>query len=228
MHRPDAPAMPHPLPNSPSCCSSERRGTSSLHCAPTRTQSNQSLSGKTVCIVGLGSIGRHLVDRLRPFGMTLVATNGDTALPPDGVTVHPAHELKRAIADADYIVICIPGSRENENLFDASVLASAKHGAILINVARGNVVDEAALCAAIRSGQISAVGLDVLRTAPGKPGNPLMAFPQALITPHIAGETDLTLKGTVTYLAAVIRGWDAGSKPESLVNQPHTPRKAFP
>ncbi len=86
----------------------------------------------------------------------------------EGVTIYPARELKRAVANADYVVICVPGSRQNENLIDAAVLEAMKSGAILVNVARGNVVDEAALCAALSSGKISAVGLDVLRTDPSK------------------------------------------------------------
>jgi phosphoglycerate dehydrogenase-like enzyme len=198
---------------------------SNIDQATASSTSHQALSGKTVCIVGLGSIGRHLVERLRPFGVTLIATNGDLALPPAGVTVYLANELKRAIAPADYVVICVPGSHENENLINASVLDAMKPGAILVNVARGNVVDEDALCSALRSGRISAVGLDVLRTEPAKSDNPLLGFAQALITPHIAGDTDLTLSGTLSYIAKVVEQWDAGTKPVSLINQPHKPRK---
>ena len=194
---------------------------------PFFTTSNQALFGKTACIVGLGSIGRRLVDRLRPFGMTLIATDAGTSSPPAGVTLYPAHELKRAVATANYIVICIPGSRENENLIDASVLGAMQRGAILVNVARGNVVDEDALCAALRSGQVAAVGLDVLRTEPAKSDNLLAGFTQALITPHIAGQTDLTLSGTLHYIAKVIHEWDSGNKPESVINQPPKPRKRF-
>jgi hypothetical protein len=70
--------------------------------------------------------------------MTLVATDAGTSAPPRGVTLYPAGELTRAVATADYIVICIPGSRENENLIDASVFAAMPRGAILVNVARGD------------------------------------------------------------------------------------------
>jgi phosphoglycerate dehydrogenase-like enzyme len=194
---------------------------------PVVSTSNQALSGKTICIVGLGSIGRNLVDRLRPFGLTIVATNEDLSHPIAGITVYPAHELKRAVTNADYVVICVPGSRQNENLVDASVLGAMKCGAILVNVARGNVVDEFALCAALSSGQLSAVGLDVLRTEPARSDDPLLAFPQALITPHIAGDTDLTLSGTLSYIAQVVQAWDAGIKPQSVINQPQNPRKIF-
>lgn len=193
---------------------------------PMISTSNLALSGKTICIVGLGSIGRNLVDRLRPFGMAMIATNEDLAHPMEGVTIYHARELKLAVAQADYVVICAPGSHQNENLIDASVLSAMKRGAILVNIARGRIVDERALCDALSRGQISAVGLDVLRTEPPKSDDPLFQFPQALITPHIAGDTDVTLRGTLSYLAKVVGAWDT-QKPESVVNQPQKPRKSF-
>jgi phosphoglycerate dehydrogenase-like enzyme len=131
------------------------------------------------------------------------------------------------VATADYVVICVPGSKDNENLIDASVLGAMKRGAILINVARGSVVNEIDLCAALQSGQLAAVGLDVLRHEPPNPADPLLAFPQALITPHIAGDTDLSLAGTVHFIGQLIAEWSAGGKPSSIVNQPKNPRKVF-
>lgn len=67
----------------------------------------------------------------------------------------------------------------------------------------------------------------MLRSEPEDPQDPLRDFPQALITPHIAGETDLTLAGTVDYVAHVVRAWDGGGKPDSIVNHPPHPRKRF-
>lgn len=145
----------------------------------------------------------------------------------EGVAIYPADQLKDAVANADYVVNCVPGSHENENLIDASVLEAMKGGAIIVNVARGNVVDEAALCAALSSGKISAVGLDVLRSDPRQSDNPLVQFSQALITPHIAGDTDLTLRGTLSYVTRVVHAWDTGKKPESTVKHPPKPRKAW-
>jgi len=102
-----------------------------------------------------------------------------------------------------------------------------KLGAILVNVARGSVVDESALCAALRSGRISAVGLDVVRTEPVSAENPLLEFPQALVTPHIAGDTDLSMNGTVDYIVKVVQEWEGGIKPRSAINDPKTPRRTF-
>lgn len=188
---------------------------------------HKSLEGKTVCIVGLGSIGRHLVSRLQTFGLTIVATDHRLEDPPPGVRVYPAHQLTSAIAAADYVVICVPGSAENENLFNASVFGAMKRGSILVNVARGNLIDEAALGAALRSGRITAVGLDVLRLEGPNEYSPLRQFSQALITPHLAGETDLSLAGTVRYVGNLVDQWMDGIKPGSLVNLPDHPRRAF-
>ena len=188
----------------------------------------RALYGKTICVVGLGSIGRCLIERLRPFGVTLIATDAGSSPPPPGVKLYPAEKLHQAVSTADYAVICVPGSAANGNLIDGSVLDAMPRGAILVNVARGNVVDEVALAAALRSGRLSAVGLDVLRTEPGRSNEPLLSFPQALVTPHIAGDTDLTQHGTLAYIAAVVEGWGAGRKPASIVNQPLHPRIPYP
>ncbi len=185
------------------------------------------LHGKTACIVGLGSIGRALVERLGPFGMTLRGTDEHPESAPHGVEAFATNELHRAVHDADYVLVCAPGSKANEHLIDAAALASMKDGAILINVARGTLVDENALASALKSGHIAAAGLDVLGVEPAEPQNPLLAYPQALITPHIAGPTDVTLAGTVDYLARVIDDLVAGKKPHSVLNAPAHPRRTL-
>ena len=182
---------------------------------------------KTACIVGLGSVGRALVERLVPFGMALRGTDGHPEHAPHGVEAFPTNKLSDAARDADYVIVCAPGSKDNENLVNAAMLASMKNGAILINVARGTLVDEDALAAALQSGHIAAAGLDVLKVEPADPENPLLALPQALITPHIAGSTDVMLLGTLEYLVSVIEDLVAGKRPYSVVNVPARPRRAL-
>ena len=185
------------------------------------------LSGKTVCVVGLGAIGEQLIDRLRPFGIKIVATDEHPEHAPKDVTAYPAGQLSQALAGADFVVICVRASKENENLIDAAAFAAMKRGVILINIARGTLIDEAALLAAVQSGQVAAAGLDVLQVEPPEAGNPLMAYPQILITPHIAGFTDLMLHGTVSYLGEVIAEVEAGRNPKSVLNNPEAPRVAL-
>ncbi len=185
------------------------------------------LSGKTACIVGLGAIGRNIADRLVPFGMTLVGTDERPDSAPEHVRAYPTSQLEAAVADADYVVVCAPASKENEHLIDAGVLAAMKRGAILVNVSRGSLVDEAALIAALERGQIAAVGLDVVAHEPLEPSDPLLRFPQALITPHVAGGTDLMIAGTIAHVESVVKGLEAGKKPGSTLNAPPHPRRAL-
>ena len=185
---------------------------------------NRSLSWKTVCIIGLGTIGRQLVDRLRPFGVKLVATDEHPENAPADVTAYSSDQLNTAVADADFVVICVRASKENENLINAAALAAMKRGAILVNIARGMLIDEAALVTAVMHGQISAAGLDVLKNEPPDRKDPLLQLPQVLVTPHIAGLTDLMLDGTVHYISQVIEEFAAGKKPRSILNSPEKPR----
>jgi phosphoglycerate dehydrogenase-like enzyme len=106
------------------------------------------------CGCGLGSIGELLVDRLRPFGMQMVAPDAHPEHAPVGVTVFPADQLETAVAHADYVVVCVRASKENDNLINASVLRAMKRWAILVNIARRKLIDEGALLAAVKDGQI--------------------------------------------------------------------------
>ena len=182
------------------------------------------LSGKTVCIVGLGTIGQQLVDRLRPFGVKMVATDEHPENAPADVTAYPADQLNTAVAHADFVVICVRASKENENLINAAQLAAMKRGAILVNIARGMLIDETALVDAVTHGQISAAGLDVLKNEPPDRRDPLLQLPQVLVTPHIAGLTDLMLAGTANYISQVIEEFAEGKKPKSILNSPAKPR----
>jgi|CZKL01.1.fsa_nt_gi phosphoglycerate dehydrogenase-like enzyme len=198
----------------------------SLHGSPLRPPTlSLSLSGKTVCIVGLGTIGQQLVARLRPFGVKMVATDEHPENAPADVTAYSANHLNTAVADADFVVICVRASKENDNLINAAQLAAMKRGAILVNIARGMLIDEAALVDAVTHGQISAVGLDVLKNEPPDRTDPLLQLPQVLVTPHIAGLTDLMLAGTVNYISHVIEELAAGKKPKSILNSPAKPRR---
>jgi phosphoglycerate dehydrogenase-like enzyme len=191
---------------------------------PEKPEQNLALYGKTVCIVGLGGIGKLLVERLRGFGMVLTGVDSHAEHPPAGMKVYRDEELKPALAVADYIVLAVPGTKQNESMIDAEMLASMKKGAVLVNVSRGILIDESALLAAVKSGHLFGAGLDVVKNEPVKPGDPLMSDPRILITPHIAGSTDIMLAGTVKYLREVLAGYANGVRPEGVVNNPNEPR----
>jgi phosphoglycerate dehydrogenase-like enzyme len=191
---------------------------------PEKPEVNMALHGKTVCIVGLGGIGDLLVERLRGFGMVLTGVDKHPEHAPTGVKGYGSDQLKFALATADYVVLAIPGSKENENMIDAEVLAAMKNGAVLLNVSRGTLVDEPALLVAVTSGHLYGAGLDVVKNEPVKPDNPLLSEPRIFVTPHIAGSTDVMLEGTVKYLREVLAGYIKGVRPEGAVNEPKEPR----
>jgi len=191
---------------------------------PEKREVNRALSGKTACIVGLGGIGDLLIERLRGFGMILTGVDDHPEHAPSGVRAYGHDELKVAAAEADYLVLAIPGTKENENLIDGTVLSGMKKNSVLINVARGTLVDEPALLAAVKSGHLYGAGLDVVKDEPVSEGNPLLMEPRIFVTPHIAGSTDLMLDGTVKYLGEVLASYRDGLQPEGLVNEPTNPR----
>ncbi len=191
---------------------------------PEKPGPNRALFGKTVCIVGLGGIGDLLVERLRGFGMVLTGVDNHPEQAPAGVKAYRQEELTTALTDADYVVLAVPATKDNENMINANVLAAMKQHAVLVNVARGTLVDEEALLAAVKSGHLYGAGLDVVKDEPVIGGNPLLTEPRIFVTPHIAGPTDLMLEGTVKYLGKVLDAYREGLRLDSIVNEPGKPR----
>jgi len=149
------------------------------------------LTGKTLLIVGLGRIGSRLARLAKAFDMRVVATKRDVSsivsTEVDAV-VHP-DRLLELLGQADVVALTCPLTPDTENLIDAAALAAMKSSAHLINVARGRVVNEAALIDALQQRRIAAAGLDVTREEPLPASSPLWTMPQVLLTPHSAGET---------------------------------------
>ncbi len=148
------------------------------------------LTGRTMVIVGLGRIGARLARFARAFDMRVIGVRRDASRGADGVDdVVAVTDLARVLPQADFVVLACPLTPETENLIDAAALALMKPTALLVNVARGRVVDEAALIAALQSQRLRAAALDVTREEPLAATSPLWSMPNVLITPHTAGET---------------------------------------
>lgn len=186
---------------------------------------NKVLKGKTVLIVGFGDIGSKIADRLRPFGVTLTAVDKQIGSLPKDVKGYGVDDLKQAVGEADAIVLAVRASKETEGMINADVLNATKKGAVLVNIARGSLVDEKALQAAVNSGQIWAAGLDVVVEEPVNGDDPLLKYPQIFVTPHIAGFSDLTLDGSTTYLVEVMNKYRDGKQIDALLNKPKSPRR---
>jgi D-3-phosphoglycerate dehydrogenase len=157
--------------------------------------------------------------------MRILATSHQPDRAPADVKAFSSEQLNTAVAEADYVVVCARASKENENLIDRSAMEAMKRGVILVNIARGSLVDENALYDLVKSGHIAAAGLDVLKSSPDGAKGPLFDLPQVLITPHVAGATDLTFRGTLDYIKQMIDAFAAGEKPRSVLNVPVNPRR---
>ena len=145
------------------------------------------MKDKTIGIVGLGAIGRDVARRARAFEVTVLANRrsaqaGDTD--PNVDELYGPDGLDEMLERCDAVVLCAPQTPETVNLFNADRLARLKPAAVLVNVARGSLIDEGALIAALESGHLAAAILDVTREEPLPPGNPLWDAPNMYLSPH--------------------------------------------
>jgi len=150
---------------------------------------SQDLRGRNLLILGYGRIGRHTAEMMSGFGMSIQAFDPYLLTQgwPDG-PVAPARTLTEALGWADVISVSAP--KAERPLIGAAEFADMKDGVIIVNTARGGIVDETALIAALSSGKVGAAGLDVFEDEPPTADNPLMAFDQVILSPHIAGVTE--------------------------------------
>ncbi len=168
------------------------------------------LAGKTLGIVGMGAIGQATARRAKAFGMNIVYTNRSSK--PDAAREFDATRLRldELLTVSDFVSLHTPLSAETRHLIDAAALAQMKPTAILINTARGPVVDTDALVAALRAGQIRAAGLDVTDPEPLPPNHALWSLDNCVIAPHIGSATENTRRKmaqlAVTNLLAGLRG----------------------
>jgi len=190
----------------------------------------RSLVDATVVIVGLGAIGTGVARRLAPFGPRLLAVREHPDKPaPAGVdAVAGPDRLHELLAQADAVVCCAMLHNGNAGLFSAAEFAAMKPGALFINVARGGLVDEPALLAALDAGQVGAAGLDVFAREPVDPENALVRHPRVLATPHVGWHTGLMFRRTSEVFAANLRRFARGEDPRWAVNSPAFRRSPQP
>jgi phosphoglycerate dehydrogenase-like enzyme len=150
------------------------------------------LADKNVLIVGYGSIGSAIEDRLVPFEVARVARVARSERTTARGPVHPLTELPALLPEADVVVLATPLTETTRHLVNADFLARMKDGALLVNVARGPVVDTKALLAELESGRLTA-SLDVTDPEPLPPGHPLWQAPGVLISPHVGGPSSAFL-----------------------------------
>ncbi len=164
------------------------------------------LGGRVVGLVGYGAVPRLLAPVLAALGCRVIYTD----LRPVAEAVGTWRPLDVLLAEADVVSLHVPLTQETENLIDAAALARMKPGAILVNTARGGLVDPRALEAALRSGRLAGAGLDVFAHEPVDPAEPLLRLPNVVLTPHIAWLTTGTFDRSFSVAAENCRRLAAG------------------
>ncbi|MFF8838874.1 2-hydroxyacid dehydrogenase [Streptomyces sp. NPDC015130] len=174
------------------------------------------LADKSVLIVGYGSIGAAIEDRLAPFECARVARVARSARASERGPVHALADLPVLLPEADVVVLSTPLTPDTHHLADAGFLARMKDGALLVNVARGPVVDTAALLKEVESGRITAA-LDVTDPEPLPAGHPLWHAPGVLISPHVGGSTSAFMPRAKRLIAGQLRRFAAGEEPVNVL-----------
>ena len=178
------------------------------------------LHGKTVGIVGFGGNGRRIARLLAAFQARIIATDMFPHDCPSYVDqLWPADHLRQLCRQADVLVLTVPLTETTRAFINAEILATLKPGAVLINVARGQVVDEPALIASLRSGHLAAAGLDVTATEPLPSVSPLWDMPNVVITPHVAAQSATRIDDTTNFFCENLRRYRHGVPLLNLVNK---------
>ncbi len=165
-----------------------------------RARREDELGGKTLVVVGLGRIGLRLAKLAGAFDMRVIGVRRNPEAHPHVQEIVRPDRLAEVVAQADFVALTCPLTPETEGLIDARILGAMKSSAYLVNVARGKVVDEAALLGALAGGGIAGAGLDCFHDEPLPPDSSFWRMPQVIVTPHSAGETRLYERNVVDIL----------------------------
>ncbi|HXG25674.1 MAG TPA: phosphoglycerate dehydrogenase, partial [Candidatus Binatia bacterium] len=198
----------------PSADASMRRGEWAR-----RQHEGVQLGGRTLGIVGLGKIGMAVAERARGLGMTLIGSDPFVTAEQAslrGVELVPFETL---LVRSDAVTVHVPLSRATTGLIDAAAIARMKPGAFVLNVARGGVVDEAALAAALREGRLGGAGIDVFEQEPPV-GSPLLDAPNTVLTPHLGASTAEAQVAVAEEIAEQVLDVLAGRPARYAVNAP--------
>lgn len=183
------------------------------------TPFTRALEGGTLVVVGLGSIGRSIARKARAFEMRVVGVSRQGRPAPHCERVVPHTQFREVLPEADALVLALPLTGETFHLLGRNELARMKPGAVVVNIARGGLIDEPALIAALQQGRLGGAGLDVVESEPLAPDSPLWGMQNVLLTPHIGGrggvEQDHRL---AALLADNLRRFQAGRELRNRVD----------
>jgi phosphoglycerate dehydrogenase-like enzyme len=180
----------------------------------------RSLNGMRMGIVGLGSIGMEIAKLAAPFGMRVAAIRRRPQPPPPGVeAVWAPDHLAHVLESSDVIVLAVPHTPETKQIIGAPELDRMQPGAILINIARGKLIDDAAVVAALRSGRLGGAALDVFTREPLEPDSPYWDLPNVIVTPHTSGAMQDYWTPLVQLFADNLRRFERGEPLRNVVDK---------
>jgi phosphoglycerate dehydrogenase-like enzyme len=182
-----------------------------------RSYPAQELMGSTVTVVGMGAIGQTVVDRLEPFGVETLGVRHSPEKGGPTDEVFGYDEIHEALYRTDYLVLACPLTETTETLVDGNALKTLPEDAVVVNVARGGVVDTGALVSSLRNNDLRGAVLDVTDPEPLPEDHPLWGFENVLITPHNAGHTPRYYQRLADVVAENVRKLDAGD--DDFVNR---------
>ena len=173
------------------------------------------LDGATMGVIGYGAIGRRVARQAMGFGMRVLAADVASPAPEPGVTLAPLGDL---LAQSDVVSLHTRLHADNVRLLDAAAIAGMKPGAFLVNTARGELVDEPALIAALERGSLRGAALDTYESEPLAPSSPLRQMRSVILSPHVAGQTEAALRRVGIAAAQCILDELAGRTPPFVYN----------
>lgn len=179
------------------------------------------LSGKTIAIIGAGKVGARIGAIARLFGMSVKAVvnrpSADRSEELSTSDIHGPSNLLPVLAKSDYVVLCTPHTPDTDRMINRAAFEAMKPGAVLINIARGQVVDEIAMIDALSSGRLAFAGLDVASVEPLPPGSPLWSMPNVLISPHSAS-TAPSENGKIADIFIENLGYFTAGQTDRMIN----------
>lgn len=178
----------------------------------------EEVAGKTLGVLGLGAIGRALSHRASAFGMRVIGTKRTPEPIPHVERILPPEGTDEVLRESDYVAAILPLTPQTRGLIDARALRLMKRTAVLINVGRGAVVQEAALIAALRAGTIAGAGLDVFEREPLPADSPLYDMENVVITPHVSGASPTYFDRATPFFCENLRRYLAGQPMANVVD----------
>jgi phosphoglycerate dehydrogenase-like enzyme len=175
------------------------------------------LLGKTAALVGVGAISEEIAIRCQAFGMNTIGVSESRANARGFDRILPRSRLVEAAGESDFLIAVVPYARETHHLINGHVFSAMRKSSVFINIARGDVVDEAALIHHLQNGKIAGAGLDVYAEEPPAPDNPLWDMANVIMTPRIGGMSDIYAQQALPLLIENMHAYLEG-RPEDIRN----------